>query len=271
MREKVGISIFKVCLSFVLAVSLCPALSFAEDLPDNVEPDPEDTSNSTVIAGLGNASDTPSAEDPSGEASNPGDNGMPFPGGAEGGQSEGGEAAGPSRQPDTDVDPGAPEPPRETPLADGSYVVLPACSSARVLDVTGGSSADGADVRLWASNMSGAQRVVARADAETGLYELSFAGTGKALDVSGASTAAGTNVQQWSRNGTAAQRWAVSANADGTYSVESALAGGAVPGRVRRRGLRRRRAGRVAVQRHRRPALRVSPRARAGRALRPHR
>lgn len=223
MREKVGISIFKVCLSFVLAVSLCPALSFAEDLPDNVEPDPEDTSNSTVIAGLGNASDTPSAEDPSGEASNPGDNGMPFPGGAEGGQ---GEAAGPSGQPDTDVDPGAPEPPRETPLADGSYVVLPACSLARVLDVAGGSSADGADARLWTSNMSGAQRVVAKADPETDLYELTFAGTGKALDVSGASAAAGTNVQQWSRNGTAAQRWAISANADGTYSVESALAEG---------------------------------------------
>ena len=75
---------------------------------------------------------TPSAEDPSGEASDPGDNDVPFPGGAEGGAADGagkgGEPAGPSGQPDTDVDPGAPEPPRETPLADGSYVVLPACS-----------------------------------------------------------------------------------------------------------------------------------------------
>lgn len=230
MRKKVGTSVFKVCLSFVLAVLLCPTLSFAEDLPGNVEPDPEDTSNGTDIAELGNALDAPSAEDSSGEASNPGDNGMPFPGGAEAGAAdgsgEGAEAAGPFGQPDTDVDPGAPEPPREAPLADGSYVVLPACSSSRVLDVAGGSSADGADVRLWASNMTGAQRVVARADAETGLYELSFSGTGKALDVSGAGTAAGTNVQQWSANGTKAQRWAISENADGTYSVESALAEG---------------------------------------------
>ena len=230
MRKKVGISIFKVCLSFVLAVSLCPALSFAEDLPDSVEPDPEDTSNSTVIAELGNALDAPSAEDPSGEASDPGDVDVPFPGGAEAGAAdgsgEGAEAAGPFGQPDTDVDPGAPEPPREAPLADGSYVVLPACSSSRVLDVAGGSSADGADVRLWASNMTGAQRVVAKVDLETGLYELTFVGTGKALDVSGAGTAAGTNVQQWTANGTKAQRWAISENADGTYSVESALAEG---------------------------------------------
>lgn len=230
MRKKVGTSVFKVCLSFVLAVLLCPTLSFAEDLPGNVEPDPEDTSNGTDIAELGNALDAPSAEDPSGEASDPGDVDVPFPGGAEAGAAdgsgEGAEAAGPFGQPDTGVDPGAPEPPREAPLADGSYVVLPACSSSRVLDVAGGSSADGADVRLWASNMTGAQRVVAKADPETGLYELTFVGTGKALDVSGAGTAAGTNVQQWTANGTKAQRWAISENADGSYSVESALAEG---------------------------------------------
>ena len=134
-----------------------------------------------------------------------------------------GEGAGAGPEPTEPAEPG--EKPG-TPLPDGSYVVVPACSASRCLDVAGGSSADGADVRLWASNMTGAQRVVAKADPETGLYELTFVGTGKALDVSGAGTAAGTNVQQWSANGTKAQRWAISENADGTYSVESALAEG---------------------------------------------
>ena len=134
-----------------------------------------------------------------------------------------GEGAGAGPEP---TEPAGPEEKPGTPLPDGSYVVVPACSASRCLDVAGGSSADGADVRLWASNMTGAQRVVARADAETGLYELSFSGTGKALDVSGAGTAAGTNVQQWTANGTKAQRWAISENADGSYSVESALAEG---------------------------------------------
>lgn len=229
MRKKVGTSVFKVCLSFVLAVLLCPTLSFAEDLPGNVEPDPEDTSNGTDIAELGNALDAPSAEDPSGEASDPGDVDVPFPGGAEAGAAdgsgEGAEAAGPFGQPDTDVDPGAPEPPREAPLADGSYVVVPACSASRCLDVAGGSSADGADVRLWASNMTGAQRVVAKADPETGLYELTFVGTGKALDVSGAGTAAGTNVQQWSSYGNAAQIWSVEYAGGGAYKLVNAGAG----------------------------------------------
>ena len=135
------------------------------------------------------------------------------------------EGDGAGAEPDPEQ-PAEPEEKPGTPLPDGSYVVVPACSASRCLDVAGGSSADGAGVRLWASNMTGAQRVVARADAETGLYELSFSGTGKVLDVVGAGTAAGTNVQQWSANGTEAQRWAISANDDGTYSVESALAEG---------------------------------------------
>lgn len=116
------------------------------------------------------------------------------------------EGDGAGAEPDPEQ-PAEPEEKPGAPLPDGSYVVVPACSASRCLDVVGGSSADGAGVRLWASNMTGAQRVVARADAETGLYELSFAGTGKALDVAGAGTAAGTGVQQWSANGTEAQRF----------------------------------------------------------------
>ena len=115
-----------------------------------------------------------------------------------------------------------------TPLPAGAYVVVPACSQTRCLDVEGASSSNGADVRLWSSNMTAAQRIEVSVDRQTGLYELKVAGTGKVLDVTGASTADGANVQQWDSNGTAAQKWVISANDDGTFTIESALRDGLV-------------------------------------------
>ena len=45
--------------------------------------------------------------------------------------------------------------------------------------------------------------------------------SGKCLDVRGYSTAAGANLQQWSCAGTANQQWLFTAEADGSYEVES--------------------------------------------------
>ena len=226
----------RTAMSVVLAVSLCPSVSYA------VESDPADLNLTSTQVSNGETVGTASADDikqgdsPSSTPSDAAD----APSGAVDEGGSGSTASGASDAPDVsgaessagsdaadkpvDLEPAKPD----TPLADGSYVVVPACSSSRCLDVAGGSAADGADVRLWASNMTGAQRVVAKADPATGLYELTFAGTGKALDVSGAGTAAGTNVQQWAANGTKAQRWELKANADGTYTVESALSEGLV-------------------------------------------
>ena len=235
--------VMRLMVSAVMVVSLCPAVSYAEEfeLPGS---EMEVASASGDESAISNSADSGRAdsaygangsgvdissgqvvsrEDPDDKSSGAADSQVISEGESSSVSKAEGEGAGAEPEP---TEPADPEEKPGTPLPDGSYVVVPACSASRCLDVAGGSSADGADVRLWASNMTGAQRVVARADAETGLYELSFSGTGKALDVAGAGIAAGTNVQQWSANGTEAQRWAISANDDGTYSVESALAEG---------------------------------------------
>ena len=226
-------------LAIVLALLLCPIPSYAETVDVGKEHVSESSSGSSVPLPEASGTQYPNSQDgihgatPSNESDVSADKNLSeddaitddvaSPSTASSVSKAEGEGAGAEPDP---AEPAEPDEKPGAPLPDGSYVVVPACSASRCLDVAGGSSADGADVRLWASNMTGAQRVVVRADAETGLYELSFSGTGKVLDVVGAGTAAGTNVQQWSANGTEAQRWAISANDDGTYSVESALAEG---------------------------------------------
>lgn len=235
--------VMRLMVSTVMAVSLCPAVSYAQEfeLPgsemgvasasgdESAISNPADGERADALSdanesGANASSGQVTGKEDSGEES-PAAAGVPVISEDESSPVSKSEGEGAGAEPEP-AEPAGPEEKPGTPLPDGSYVVVPACSASRCLDVAGGSSADGADVRLWASNMTGAQRVVARADAETGLYELAFAGTGKALDVSGAGTAAGTNVQQWTANGTKAQRWAISENADGSYSVESALAEG---------------------------------------------
>lgn len=235
--------VMRLMVSTVMAASLCPAVSYAQEfeLPGSEMGVASASGDKSAISNPadGERADAPSDADESGANASSGqvtgkeDSGEESPAAAgvpvisedESSPVSKTEGEGAIVEPEP-TEPAGPEEKPGTPLPDGSYVVVPACSASRCLDVAGGSSADGADVRVWASNMTGAQRVVAKADAETGLYELTFAGTGKALDVSGAGTAAGTNVQQWTANGTKAQRWAISENADGTYSVESALAEG---------------------------------------------
>lgn len=235
--------VMRLMVSVVMAASLCPAVSYAQEFElsgsemgvvsasddESAISNPADSERSDAPSdanesGANASSGQVAGKEDSGEES-PAAAGVPVISEDESSPASKSEGEGAGAGPEP-TEPAGPEEKPGAPLPDGSYVVVPACSASRCLDVAGGSSADGADVRLWASNMTGAQRVVARADAETGLYELAFAGTGKALDVSGAGTAAGTNVQQWTANGTKAQRWAISENADGSYSVESALAEG---------------------------------------------
>lgn len=235
--------VMRLMVSVVMAASLCPAASYAQEFELSGSEmgvvSASDDEPAISNPADGERSDAPSdanesgANAPSGQVAGKEDSGEESPAAAgvpvisedKSSPASKSEGEGAIVEPEP-TEPAGPEEKPGTPLPDGSYMVVPACSASRCLDVAGGSSADGADVRVWASNMTGAQRVVAKADAETGLYELTFAGTGKALDVSGAGTAAGTNVQQWTANGTKAQRWAISENADGTYSVESALAEG---------------------------------------------
>ena len=109
------------------------------------------------------------------------------------------------------------------PILEGVYLIQPAMSSLRVLDVSGGSRSDGANIQIWESNMSGAQRFEVVVDAD-GYATIVNVQSGKVLDVAGAQARPGTTVWQYAYNNTKAQKWRIVENADGTYSLESALA-----------------------------------------------
>lgn len=108
-------------------------------------------------------------------------------------------------------------------LADGAHRFTLRKGSSKVLDVNGGSRANGANVQLYVWNGSNAQRWKVSHDA-TGYVTLTNVGSGKVLDVNGASTANGANVQQYASNGSYAQKWIAVGNSDGSVTLRSALA-----------------------------------------------
>jgi hypothetical protein len=109
-------------------------------------------------------------------------------------------------------------------VADGEYSLRSALG-ASVLDVSGNSSDDGANVQIWAANATTAQRFHVAFDVATGYYEVVGAASGKLLDVAAGSAQAGANAQIWSANGTRAQKWEIAPNADGTFTLYSAIGG----------------------------------------------
>lgn len=106
-------------------------------------------------------------------------------------------------------------------VANGTYFIRMASRPNSVLDVSGGSSADGANVQIWQNNDTGAQKWNFSRNVD-GTYTIVNAASGKALDVKDAAVSSGTNIQQWSRNGSAAQRWYIE-YASGGFRLSSAL------------------------------------------------
>lgn len=88
------------------------------------------------------------------------------------------------------------------------YYLQSALNSNMVLDVSGGSKRDGANIQLYKKNRSDAQLFKIIKDS-AGYYTLVNKGSNKALDVSGGRTSDGTNVQQYRRNNSAAQQWKI--------------------------------------------------------------
>jgi 5-hydroxyisourate hydrolase-like protein (transthyretin family) len=107
-------------------------------------------------------------------------------------------------------------------IADGTYVISSTARSTGVLDVADGSTQNAANVQLFSSNMTKAQRWVVSHD-EKGYVILTSEKSGRVLDASGGSAFPGTNVQQYDSNGSIAQRWIVTRDSRGAYRISSAL------------------------------------------------
>lgn len=107
-------------------------------------------------------------------------------------------------------------------LADGEYVIGSQLSSRQVIDVKNGSNSDGANIQMFETNTSKAQRWKVVHD-EKGYITFLNAGSGKALDVASGYAVPGTNVQQYTSNGSRAQKWIVLRNDDRTFTIKSAV------------------------------------------------
>lgn len=90
-------------------------------------------------------------------------------------------------------------------VPDGTWVVHSALESSLVLDVSGNSQADGANVQVYSENGTNAQSWAT--STSDGVTTIRNAQSGKALDVQNADPANGANVQVYSPNGTQAQQW----------------------------------------------------------------
>lgn len=111
----------------------------------------------------------------------------------------------------------------------GTYELVPAVAEGVRVDISGGSTANGANAQIWSANGGDAQRFEAGVDAETGLCTLANVKSGKLLAVAGSGTAPGTNVLQWSPTGSSGQKWLpvldgtmeVNGNAVPTYQIRA--------------------------------------------------
>lgn len=106
-------------------------------------------------------------------------------------------------------------------IKDGAYKVSTKLKDSAVLDVTGASFNDGANVQLYGSNGTDAQTWTVSHD-DNGYVTFTNANSGKVLDVSGGTANSGVNVQQYGSNGTTAQKWVVIKQSDGSYTIRSA-------------------------------------------------
>lgn len=122
----------------------------------------------------------------------------------------------------------SPSLPTGSDVADGVYVIAVNSNSNFVLDVSGGSVSNGANVQIYKSNNTSAQRwgIVRNSN---DLYSIFNMASGKMLDVSAGKPVSGANVQQYTSNDTKAQQWAISKNAkDGSITLFSAISGNVI-------------------------------------------
>lgn len=106
-------------------------------------------------------------------------------------------------------------------VSNGSYYIVSALADNKVVDIEGGSTADGANVQLYDFNATSAQIYVITG-LSNGWFQIKNL-DGKVLDVSGAVRGSGVNVIQWSWNSGANQWWRFISAGDGYYFIQNNL------------------------------------------------
>ena len=107
-------------------------------------------------------------------------------------------------------------------IEEGTYIISTASNPNYSLDVKYGSTNRGANVWLYSTNATNAQKWILKKDS-VGYITFVNVGSNKALDVSNGKAGNGSNIQQYDVNDTYAQKWITKKNTDGTLTFVSAL------------------------------------------------
>ncbi|WP_164514678.1 RICIN domain-containing protein [Bifidobacterium goeldii] len=108
-------------------------------------------------------------------------------------------------------------------INEGEYTISSALASNLVLDVSNGSTDNGANVQIYQDNASPAQRWKVTKD-DKGYLTLTNEGSGKVLDILSGNNQSGANVQSYASNNSRAQKW-IAINSNGRIILRSALTG----------------------------------------------
>lgn len=107
-------------------------------------------------------------------------------------------------------------------IEEGTYMISTASNPNYSMDVKYGSTNRGANVWLYSTNATNAQKWILKKDS-IGYITFVNVGSNKALDVTDGKAENGSNIQQYDVNDTYAQKWITKKNTDGTLTFVSAL------------------------------------------------
>jgi hypothetical protein len=110
-------------------------------------------------------------------------------------------------------------------IHDGVFLLDSQLAYWGVIDIAGGSTANGGNAQIWTVNASPAQLYSIAYDEESGYFVFTNQKSGKVLDVAGGYANSGSNVWQWESNGSLAQKWAIVRSSSNIFTIRSAIGG----------------------------------------------
>ena len=110
---------------------------------------------------------------------------------------------------------------KETSLTPGHYIIT-SKDGKYSFDIGGGTIKSGANIQIWETNHTDAQKWNIRFDQGSGYYEIDNLVSNNSIDVGGGTIKSGANIQIWETNHSCAQRWKLYKDNDGLYVFEAA-------------------------------------------------
>lgn len=108
-------------------------------------------------------------------------------------------------------------------IAEGDHKLSTKVKSNMMLDVCGGSSADGMNIQIYQNNDDSYAQSYRITHVKNGWHKICNVSSGKALDVAGGSKKSGANVQLYTYNGSDAQLWRFYPVSGGYYQIQNKL------------------------------------------------